>query len=181
MCYASYVTDLNQGNIIAYPTESTWGLGVDACNPTSVKKLQQLKNRSTHQSFIVLIPNIHLVKDWIDWQTCPHNIDPNSQWPGPITKVFPVTPHCPEWLQFKGTIALRISAHPVTQALCQAFGRPLISTSANRSGEAPLTSPEEISDCFPNDIASIVPGQPGGSPPTRIVCLLTNQILREST
>lgn len=169
---------LNQGKIIAYPTESTWGLGVDATNPSAVHRLNQLKQRPNSKSFIMLIADLHTVKPWIDWQKLPPSLNPLQDWPGPITKLFPTNSACPHWLAFQDNIALRMSAHPTAKTLCQAFAKPLISTSANTSGQPTLNTAEQIHAHFGNAIALCVPGQPGGLAPTRIINLRNGAIIR---
>ena len=172
------VAALKRGEIIAYPTESTWGLGVDANNQHAVTALSQLKNRPQSKAFIVLVDNLDRIKHWIDFSQLPTEIDPNKGWPGPITKLFPIAPACPTWLSLNNRIAVRVSAHPITMTLCHAFSGPVISTSANPSGKETLATAAAITTCFGKQISTIVPGEPGGQPPTRIVCLVTGTNIR---
>ena len=169
---------LHAGEVIAYPTESTWGLGVDANNQNAVAKLNQLKQRPNSKAFIVLVHNINIIKDWLDFDALPKTLDTNAGWPGPITKLFPTTPNCPSWLSLDNRIAVRISAHPTTTALCEHFCGPIISTSANRSGQPVLTSAEAIRANFQSHIHTIVDGTPGHRPPTTIICLSSGQKIR---
>lgn len=164
--------------IIAYPTESTWGLGVDATSKVAVAALNHLKKRPSTKSFIVLIENLHSIHDWVDWHKLPTNIDLNQNWPGPITKLVPTSTKCPPWLVYNGLIALRISAHPATKALCHAWQKPLISTSANVSGQDVLSTAEAIKSCFGEQISHYLDGTPGGLAPTRIINIMTQEILR---
>ena len=174
----SATRSLLQGKIIAYPTESTWGLGVDARNELAVEALNKLKERPKNKSFIILIDKLEHIQAWIDWSKMPISIDPMQDWPGPITKVFPVSSACPEWLSYDKTVAIRISAYTITQELCAHFGRPLISTSANLSGSGPLRTQQEIMDHFGSAIDYCVEGEPGGIPPTPIINLLTGKKIR---
>ena len=169
---------LTAEKIIAYPTESTWGLGVDATSEKAVSTLNKLKNRPSSKSFIVLVESLDTIHTWIDWHNLPKDIDLNENWPGPITKLLPTSSQCPTWLSHNGLIALRISAHPITQQLCHAWQKPLISTSANVSGQDVLLTQEAIQKCFGNKINCYLDGKPGGLPPTRIVNIMTNEILR---
>ena len=167
---------LHAGEVIAYPTESTWGLGVDANNQNAVAKLNQLKQRPNSKAFIVLVHNINIIKHWLI--LTPARPRTNAGWPGPITKLFPTTANCPSWLSLDNRIAVRISAHPTTTALCEHFCGPIISTSANRSGQPVLTSAEAIRANFQHHIHSIVDGTPGHRPPTTIICLSSGQKIR---
>ena len=169
---------LAKGKIIAYPTESVWGLGVDATNQQAVNQLNQLKKRPGNKSFIILVDTLALVSTWIDWTKLPQDIDSMHGWPGPITKCFPINSTCPDWLGHRGTIAIRISAHPITMALCQAYAKPIISTSANQSGCTPMTTKEAIQSFFGHEIDHYVAGQPGGLAPTKIIDLQSGKTLR---
>ena len=77
------------------------------------------------------------------------------------------------------TIALRVSAHPVVQSLCQMLGGPLVSTSANRSGEPAALTEAEVVEQFASEVDFIVPGSLGGqNGPSEIIDLATGQVLR---
>ena len=172
---------LHNGELIAYPTESTWGLGVDATQKNSVAALNRLKGRPQSKSFIVLTHDLKKISSWIDWELISDKINPYDNWPGPITKIFPASKDCPEWLVMQNTIAIRISAHPVTQAICEEFDQPIISTSANRSGESVLHDAAAIKQCFGDAVSAIASGKPGGLPPTQIICLRSGKVIRAAT
>jgi L-threonylcarbamoyladenylate synthase len=169
---------LTHGQIIAYPTESTWGLGVDPYQAHAVKQLNHIKKRPDNKSFIILISAIERVEKWIDQSQLPADIDLAQGWPGPLTKVVPASKHCPKWLTYNNKVALRISAHPVTQQLCQAYAKPIISTSANQSGMPPLDCIEAIQATFGTAVASYIPGSPGGQPPTTIIDIQSGKRIR---
>ena len=174
----SALNALANGKIIAYPTESTWGLGVDATNQQAVYQLNQLKQRPGNKSFIVLTHSLDTLTTWINWSKIPNTMNIMENWPGPITKLVPTSEACPEWLSYHGTIAIRISAHATASALCQAYNKPIISTSANTSGKPPLDSSATIKAHFGPKLAYCVPGSPGGLAPTRIIDLISGKIIR---
>jgi len=127
---------LEAGQIIAYPTETVYGLGSDPFQRSAVEKVMTLKGRPLHQSPLILIPNL----DWLPKLT--KNITPLAQqlikafWPGPLTIVFEVSREVPSWLlRDDETIALRLSSHPWVQAFFEKYQKPIISTSANPSGQ----------------------------------------------
>ena len=169
---------LINGDIIAYPTESTWGLGVDATNAEAVYQLNIAKGRPKTKSFIILVNHIDMVHDWIAWNEIPSEVNINAGWPGPLTKLVPASKHCPQWLSLHKKIAIRISAHPEVKSLFAIYNRPLISTSANPSGAPTLKNSDEIRAHFGDKVKSIIEGTPGGACPTTIIDVISNKKIR---
>jgi len=103
-----------------------------------------------------------------------------ASWPGPQTWVFPRAPGVPEWIAGDHPgIALRVTAHPTAAALCAAFGGALVSTSANRHGEAPARCAEAVRLAFGYDIDALVDGALGGlERPTPIRDAISGALLR---
>lgn len=172
------ITTLAQGKIIAYPTESVWGLGVDAMNQNAVEHLNLVKGRPCGKSFIVLVPEISCIDSWIAWDQIPRSTKVMDGWPGPITKLLPIGSGCPLWLGLRGKIAIRISAHPEVQEILSAFKKPLISTSANISGQPPLSGIVDIKKAFDSRVDYIVDGKPGGMSPTQIIDIMSGMRIR---
>lgn len=145
------VRELSQGKVIAYPTEAVFGLGCDPDDEQAVHRILQIKNRSIEKGVIVIAGELAQLSHWIDADRLatafPHVLD---SWPGPNTWVLPCKPSTPKWLtgQFD-TLAVRVSAHPTVQALCRAYGKGLVSTSANPSGLEPARSLAEVQAYFP--------------------------------
>ncbi|WP_133130860.1 L-threonylcarbamoyladenylate synthase [Legionella yabuuchiae] len=169
---------MNQGEVIAYPTEAVFGLGCDPFNETAVAQLLRLKNRESSKGFILLISS---------WEQLSELTAPipdlamrkvQETWPGPVTWIFPRAESIPDWITGeRDTLAIRMSAHPVAKAL--SFAGPLISTSANLSGQDPAKSVEQLAQQFPEGIAGIVSGELGHEPsPTKIYEVLTGKRLR---
>ena len=167
-----------EGQIIAYPTESTWGLGVDASNKKAVHLLHALKKRPETKSFIILIDQISMINDWIEWKKIPKSIDILEKWPGPLTKIIPASADCPSWLVMNEKIAIRISKHPTVNHILKICKKPLISTSANISRSPVLKSIDEIQACFGNHIKHIEKGTIGGQAPTTIIDIVTGRKIR---
>lgn len=162
--YADAVHVLARGGVIAYPTESVWGLGCDPRQPEAVHRLFRLKKRSVQKGLILLVRHIDELSDWLDhstitpamWQ-CIHD-----SWPGPHTWTFPARTDAPTWICGKHhTIAVRISDHPTVGALCNAWQAPLVSTSANRSGQPAVSKREDLDLTVFSLIDGIVEGQTG--------------------
>lgn len=133
---------LAKGGIIAYPTEAVWGLGCDPFNRAAVEKLLALKHRPRHKGLILVAADLHQIAPLLAGLKGSQRQQLQETWPGPVTWLMPDPMHwMPEWV--KGdfeTIAVRVSAHPVVKELCRAWGGPIVSTSANRSGEPALRS-----------------------------------------
>lgn len=133
---------LTKGGIIAYPTEAVWGLGCDPFNRAAVEKLLALKHRPRHKGLILVAADLHQIAPLLVGLNSNQRQHLQDTWPGPVTWLMPDPMHwIPQWA--KGdfeTIAVRVSAHPVVRDLCRAWGGPIVSTSANRSGEPALRS-----------------------------------------
>lgn len=171
---------LNQGKIIAYPTEAVYGFGCDPFKLDAVARLLRLKHRSVDKGLILV------AADWRQIESLVEPIPPRalaqvlSTWPGPFTWVFPASQMAPSWIRGKhSTIALRVSAHPLVQQLCQAFDGPIVSTSANREGQPPLREYRMMQMMFGKEIDYILPGKVSGqSNPTIIRDAISGMILR---
>ena len=153
---------LADGKIIAYPTESVYGLGCDPFNQLAVKKIIALKQRPSSKGFIILIADWSQLTPLIG-DVPEHRLDAvRATWPGPVTWIFPPAKIIPDWLSGQhNSIAIRMSAHPVARELC-AMG-PIISTSANISGDAPAIDVAEVCAQFPYGVDGLVAGELGGN------------------
>ncbi|HET8729744.1 MAG TPA: Sua5/YciO/YrdC/YwlC family protein [Moraxellaceae bacterium] len=173
------VDALRQGQVIAYPTEAVWGLGCDPLNESAVRRVLALKGRSEAKGLILIAAGIDQVEPWLAALTPAQKAAVLATWPGPYTWVVPA-PQAPRWLRGEhDSLAIRVSAHPGVQALCRAWGAPLVSTSANRSGEAPLGSPDELHHAFGEGLGFILPGALGGdAKPSEIRDAVTGAVLR---
>ncbi|HRN60194.1 MAG TPA: Sua5/YciO/YrdC/YwlC family protein, partial [Chiayiivirga sp.] len=131
---------LRAGGVIAYPTEAVWGLGCDPFDAAALARLLALKQRPAAKGMIVIAARPAQVDRYLRWSAlAPERRDQVlASWPGPNTWLIPCTDAVPHGLRGDhDTLAVRITAHPVAAALCEAFGGPIVSTSANRAGEPP--------------------------------------------
>lgn len=174
------VKHLEEGHIIAYPTESVYGLGCDPNNEQAVKRIYQLKSRPQNKGLILIAA---------DWQQIDPLIQPlprqrraiiEASWPGPVTWVFPATRRVPSWLVGPdNTIALRLTAHPIAKALCALFDTPIISTSANPGGQSPAKTAAAVRAYFHDAIDFIVEDKVGDlATPTPIYHAITGEQVR---
>lgn len=169
---------LRLGKVIAYPTEAVYGLGCDPYNQKAVEKILLLKQRSVSKGLIILISEWFQLDSLIE-KLSDALLDPvRETWPGPVTWIFPKSNSIPSWLSGnQESIAIRMSAHPIARALCQ--HGPIVSTSANLSGEKPATSFVELCQQFPSGIDAFLTGDLGGaSQPSAIYEVLTRRRLR---
>lgn len=156
---------VRRGGVIAYPTEGVWGLGCDPFDEAAVLRLLALKRREVDKGLILVAASIAQLDGLVDWDCLQADTRDAviASWPGPHTWIVPVTGRVPGWISgAHDGVAVRISAHAVVAALCDAFGGALVSTSANTAGmPAPRTRAE-----LPPEIASgvdaIVAGETSG-------------------
>jgi len=171
---------LQQGGVIAYPTEAVWGLGCDPWDVQAVARVLALKQRDPAKGLILIAGNLAQVQPWLDTLSAPQQKTLADSWPGPRTWLVPDTAIAPPWVRGDhASIALRVSDHPLVQALCEAFGGPIVSTSANPAGKAPARTGFDVRRYFGGELDMIVPGQTGGrNRPTEIRDLITGEIAR---
>ena len=171
---------LKRGDVIAYPTESVFGLGCRADDRSAVMRILELKGRPVEQGVIVLIGRLDQLGDWVKSLDSDQLGRLEATWPGPVTWLLPVTDRCPTWLRgAHDTLAVRHSPHPVCEHLVTELDTPLVSTSANRSGEAPARTAAEVRAAFPEGIDYIVDSPVGdAAAPSEIRDLKTGRRLR---
>jgi len=127
---------LKAGGVIAYPTEYCFGLGCDPRNESAVAKLLDIKQRKAEQGVILIAADIEQVELYADLARVPDLSIVTSSWPGPNTWLLPAKPKVPSFIRGRHTsIAMRIPDHALCQNLLNAYGHPIVSTSANRTGE----------------------------------------------
>lgn len=175
------IKTLKAGGIIAYPTEGVFGLGCDPFNPAAVHKLLQIKQRSIAKGLVLIASDWEYIKDLVGTVSAKQLMMVKATWPGPYTWVFPANDCVPPWIRGNfETVALRITDHPIANALCKAYAAPIVSTSANIAGKPPLIQVEQVREEFFDKLDFILPGRVGNlSGPTEIRDVITGQILRE--
>jgi L-threonylcarbamoyladenylate synthase len=137
------------GGIIAYPTETIYGLGCDPFNGNAVLRLLALKQRGIEQGLILIASHFGQVESLL--AAMPQTARKRVMLPGsrPVTWVLPCLPEIPYWIRGRhDSLAIRITTHPVAAALCDRWGGPLVSTSANLHGQPPATGPLSVHKAF---------------------------------
>ncbi|ATF09306.1 Sua5/YciO/YrdC/YwlC family protein [Candidatus Enterovibrio altilux] len=177
------VAALLRGEVIGYPTEGVFGVGCDPDNITAIQTLLAIKKRDKAKGLILIAAQSTQLDGYINIDNLNKTIkaDIFSSWPGPVTWVIPAGKKITDWVtgQFD-TVAVRVSNHPDVKALCMAFGKPIISTSANLSGKEPCRVQREVNIQFGNKITYILNGKIGGlNKPTKIRDACSGKVLRE--
>jgi L-threonylcarbamoyladenylate synthase len=153
------VEALRDGEVVAFPTETVYGLGADAQNPDAVRKVFELKGRPATHPLIVHLDHPRLLERWA------LNVPPAAQalaerfWPGPLTLVLRRAPAVD--LAITGgqdTVAVRVPNHPVAQQLLRAFGGGIVAPSANRYGCVSPTRAEHVREEFGDAVKVILDG-----------------------
>ncbi|HDZ8833212.1 Sua5/YciO/YrdC/YwlC family protein [Aeromonas dhakensis] len=178
------VAALQHDGVIAYATEAVFGLGCDPDSEAAVQRLLAIKQRPVEKGLILIAAELAQLQDYIDLDqlTSEQLARVEASWPGPFTWIMPARPDTPAWLtgQFD-TLAVRVTAHPQVQALCRAFGKPLVSTSANLTGEEPARRLADIGELLASQLAYILPGEVGGQAnPSEIKDARTGAVIRPS-
>jgi len=171
-----------QGGILAYPTEAVFGLGCDPDNAEAIKKLLKLKKRPQSKGLILLAANYSQLLPYIDDSKIPQGkrFAVLSRRPDGITQVVPKNPNTSDLLTGDfDTIAVRITSQPDVVALCNQVNKPIVSTSANLSGEEPAKTWQELSSQLTKEIDFIVKGNTlGFNQPSTIIDALTGETFR---
>ena len=173
---------LNEGEVIVYPTEAVFGLGCDPDNQHAVEKLLAIKQRPVEKGLILIADNYGQLLKYVDDAKVPMDkrADIFSSWPAAITWVMPAAKSTPKWLtgQFD-TIAVRVTNHPTVKRLCQEFGKPLVSTSANLTGQETVISIEQAKEQFADQVGFYVDEPLGGNTqPSTIKDAMTGKVFR---
>ena len=170
---------LHQGGVIAYPTEAVYGLGCDPLNRDAVLRILAIKQRPIEKGVILIASDFDQLRPFVEPPTDAIRARIGDTWPGPATWIMPAPASTPVWL--RGThdsLAVRVTAHPLAAALCEAFGGPIVSTSANASGRQPARNPLQARLRCPG-VDLILAGATGDAArPTRIRDARTGETLR---
>jgi len=137
---------INQGGIILYPTDTIWGLGCDATNTEAIQKIYALKQRAQEKSMIILLDTENKLESYIrDVPAIAYDLIEFAE--NPLTLVMPGAKNLsPDLIAADGSVGVRVSKHPFCQQLIQRLRKPLVSTSANISGQPSPQNFSQISD-----------------------------------
>lgn len=179
---AGAVKALNLQQVIAYPTEAVFGVGCDPDSETAVTRLLELKQRPVDKGLILIAASFEQLQPYIDDSglSVARREAIFTRWPGPVTFVFPARAATPRWLTGRfDSLAVRVTDHPLVIELCKTYGKPLVSTSANLTGQPPCRTTEEVLAQFGANFP-VVAGDTGGRfNPSEIRDALTGELFRQ--
>jgi L-threonylcarbamoyladenylate synthase len=168
------VETLRAGDLVAFPTETVYGLGANASNPAAVRKIFEVKGRPPDHPVIVHLDNPRYLHRWVA------NVPPAAErlagmfWPGPLTLILSKADHVNDIVTGgQDSIGIRIPSHPMAQQLLTAFGGGIAAPSANRYGHLSPTKPEHVRDEFGDAVRVLLDGgdSPIGLESTIVSCI----------
>lgn len=174
------IRTVQQGGVIAYPTEAVYGLGCNPANLTAVQRILAIKQRPAWKGLILIAADLAQLEPFLLplTETLRQRIQPT--WPGPLTWLLPTPRHVSPLIRGQhDTLAVRVTDHPVCRTLCNQLGHPLISTSANLSDKPPARSAQAIEEQLGIQVDCILDAPLGAQiQPSEIRHGLTGEIVR---
>jgi len=170
---------LRSGSVIAYPTETVYGLGCDPLNPYAVETLLTIKQRPMSKGLILIGATLEQLLPYINVTDEPLLQKLQASHPRPTTWVVPARPATPAWLcGHHDSIAVRITSHPLAAQLCAVFGGAIVSSSANPARLPPARSALTVEHYFHDRLEVILHGGTQTGQPSEIRRLLDDRIIR---
>ena len=150
---------LRAGKLVAFPTETVYGLGADAGNPAAVADIFRVKGRPADHPVIVHLPSVSALSQWAaDIPDSARRLA-DMFWPGPLTLVLRRAPGVPDAITGgQDTVGLRVPGNPTALALLRAFGGAVAAPSANRFGHVSPTTADHVAQEFGDEVAAVVDG-----------------------
>ncbi len=153
------VASLRAGELVAFPTETVYGLGADARNPAAVRRIFEVKGRPAHHPVIVHLARLGQLRDWARDVPPAALLLAQRFWPGPLTLVLPRAPGVSDAVTGgQDTVALRVPSHPMAQQLLVAFQSGIAAPSANRYGRVSPTRAEHVREELGSAVKVILDG-----------------------
>lgn len=156
---AHAVAQLEAGELVAFPTETVYGLGADASNVDAVRKIYAAKGRPSNHPLIVHVADAAQLANWArDIPPFAHALA-KKFWPGPLTLVLKRNPRVPDEVTGgQDTVAIRVPSHPVAQQLLRTFGGGVAAPSANKFGHVSATTAAHVREEFGDSVACVLDG-----------------------
>lgn len=160
---------LQEGKVIAFPTETVYGLGVVYDSKEAYDALVTVKRRPPDKPFTLMLADLEDVEKYAVLNKVSEAIVKNFM-PGQITMITKAKPGLPPWcVSNVGNVGIRIADYDLIRDLIRKTGKPLLVPSANKSGEQPGTTAQEVVDAFGNELAAVVDGKTISKTPSTIV------------
>ena len=170
---------LREGGLVAFPTETFYGLGAAANDPAAVRRVFRVKARDASKPLLVLVDSLAMAESLAGEVTARARELMMRHWPGALTLVLRARAGVPpELTAGTGTIGLRLSPHPVARCLVHALGGPVTASSANRAGEAPPTRAADVLRVFGGVIDLVLDGGVTAGAPASTVVDVTTEVAR---
>jgi len=167
---AALVEVLRRGGVVACPTETWLGLLADARNEGAIERVAELKRRPADLPIALLLPNAEAIAEVSAEPPSPASRSLIEQhWPGPLTILVKAAPSLSPRLTQDGKVGIRVPGPSPAAELVRAFGHPLTATSANRTGEPPMRSIDELPEALREGVDALVAGLSPGGPPSTLV------------
>ena len=171
------INTFQTGGVIAYPTEAIYGFGCDPDNEQAVLKLLDIKKRPANKGLILVAARFDQVEKYLKPLSSEQY---DFTLPSETTYIFPALESAPKWLTGDfDSLAIRISKHPLVNALCTEFDSAVVSTSANLSGEEPAETSKEIENKFNHTVDAVLDGKVGSAlKPSTIFDTVSGKVIR---
>ena len=157
--FSQAVKALRRGDVIAFPTETFYGLGADALNPAAVDKILSLKGRNPDSPIPLIVADRAMLEEVVREFPAVAQRLADRFWPGPLTLVLPANERlAAPLLNRDGGVGVRISSHPLARRLSRELGRPITATSANLSGRPPARTIAEALNYFSDRLTVYLDG-----------------------
>ncbi len=156
---AEAIRILHGGGVVAFPTETFYGLGADARQEAAVEKVFRLKGRNVQNPISVIVADVREVTLLAGEVPTAAQILMQTFWPGPLTLLFGASPAVlPRLTAGSGKIGIRVSSHAIARLLAKGIAGPLTATSANLSGERECSTAGEVIDAFGERLDAVIDG-----------------------
>ena len=175
------VETLKQGGVIAYPTDTTYGIGCNIFNRRGIKSIYQIKQRDARKPFSFICADLSDVANYAQVSNFSFKIM-KRHLPGPYTFVLAATRVVPDTLTTRQkTVGIRIPDDAIALAIVRELGHPLVTTSANQTGETPLHDPVEIEEAMGRMLDVVIDGGIRYGDPSTVISLIDDhiEVLRE--
>ena len=166
---------LEDGGVIAFPTDTYYGLGVNPFNRKGIRRIFEINSRRSNKPLLVLVASEAQIDQLVQNRSQQANRLIKEFWPAPLTLIFNAVPELPDILTANtGKVGIRLPGNKWTRRLVKAVGCPLTATSANRNNEADLQTAEEVEQTFGSEIDLII--DPGPAPGGKVSTLLDTTV-----
>jgi len=170
------VATLEQGGVIAYPTDTVYGIGCDIYNAKGILRIQRLKERDPKKPFSFICSDLSAVTEYAQVSNFAFGIM-KRRLPGPYTFILEAKRQVPALLTTRQrTVGIRIPHHPVPLAIVRELGHPLVTTSVNLSGYIPLCDPDAIAEAFGRHLDLLVDSGTLTGEPSTVISLIGDRV-----